>query len=105
VAAGAPAAPSGLKDLGIEVNDLTAETAQRYGYKVGQGVLITGVDPAGLGASTGLKSGMLILQVMRQDVTSVAELKKALGKADLAKGITMLVRAGDRQMFILLKKQ
>jgi serine protease Do len=98
-------APSNLKDLGIEVSNLTAEMAERYGYKQGQGVLITGVDPSSLAAEAGLRPGMLILQAANQKVTTVTELKEALAKADLSKGVPLLVRAGDRQMFILLKKR
>ncbi len=106
-AAGAaePGAPATLKDLGLEVSNLTAEIAERYGYKTGQGVLITDVDAGGLGSAAGLQRGMLILQAAGQKVTNVAELKSVLAKADLAKGVPMLVRAGDRQMFVLLKKR
>jgi serine protease Do len=103
--AAAPGAPANLKELGIEVSNVTPEAAQQYGYKAGQGVLITGVEAGGLGATAGLRSGMLIIQVAGHKVTSVAELREAMSKADVAKGIPMLVRAGDRQMFVLLKKR
>jgi len=94
-----------LKDLGIEVSGVTGDAAQRYGYKAGQGVLITDVDPAGLGARAGLRPGMLILQAAGQKTASTADLAGALKTADLAKGLQMLVRQGDRQMFILVKKR
>jgi len=100
-----PSGPAELKELGIEVSNLTAEMAQRLGYKAGQGVLVTGVDPGGLGAMGGLKPGMLILQAANRKVTSVAELKDALAKADLAVGIPLLVRAGNLQTYIVLRKR
>jgi len=103
--AGQPPGPTELKELGIEVSNLTAETARRLGYKVGQGVLITGVDPAGLGAMKGLKPGMLILMAANRKVANVAELKDTLAKADLAVGIPLLVRAGNVQTYIVLKKR
>jgi len=103
--AAAPGAPANLKALGIEVSNVTPEAAQKYGYKSGQGVLITNVEAGGLGALAGLRPGMLILQVDRQKVSNVAELREIMAKADIAKGIPMLVRVGDRQMFILLKKR
>jgi len=102
---GGPGAPAEIKDLGIQVADLTPETAQRYGYEEGQGVLITDVDPAGLAAKAGLEPGMLILQVRGKPVRSVAQFKEALQGADSARGIPMLVRAGDRQLFVLLRKR
>jgi len=94
-----------MKDLGIEVSGVTPEATQRYGYKAGQGVLITDVDPAGLGARAGLRPGMLILQAAGQKTASTADLKAALKSADLAKGLPMLVRQADRQMFILIRKR
>jgi hypothetical protein len=36
-------------------------------------------------------------------VAGVAEFRQAVRKADLAKGVPMLVRSGDRQMFVVLK--
>ena len=101
----APGAPAVLKDLGIEVSNVTPEAAQQFGYKPGQGVLITDVEAGGLGSAAGLRAGMLIIQVAGHKVTSVAELREAMAKADVAKGIPLLVRAGDRQMFVLLKKR
>ena len=103
--AAAPGAPAGFKDLGIEVSAVTPEAAKQFGYQAGQGVLITDVDAGGPGSAAGLRPGMLILQVAGQKVASVAALREAIGKADAAKGIPMLVRAGDRQMFVLLKKR
>jgi len=105
VARARPGAPAEIDDLGLEVSGVTGEAADRYGYERGQGVLITSADAGGIGSRAGLRGGMLILQVAGKKVTTVAQLKAALAKADLAKGIPMLVRHGDRQMFILIKKR
>ncbi len=105
VARAKPGAPAEIDDLGIEVSGVADEAAERYGYERGQGVLITSAEPGGIGSRAGLRGGMLILQVAGKKVTTVAQLKAALAKADLAKGIPMLVRQGDRQMFILIKKR
>jgi hypothetical protein len=52
-----------------------------------------------------MEPGMLILQVGGKPVRSVAEFKEALQGADSARGIPMLVRAGDRQLFVLIRKR
>jgi serine protease Do len=97
--------PTEFKDLGIQVSNLTPAEAKRYGYTKDQGVLIADVDPGSLAAAAGLRRGMLILEVSRQKVGSVAEFRAAMKKADLAKGIPFLVRAGDRETFIVLRKR
>jgi serine protease Do len=104
-AAATPAAPATLKELGIDVSNVTADSAQRYGYKPGQGVLITSVDAGGFGSTAGLRAGMLIIKVGDQKITTVAELKEAMTKVDLAKGVLMLVRSGNVQSYVLMKKR
>jgi serine protease Do len=104
-AAETPGALTNLKDLGLEVSNVTAEATQRYGYKPGQGVLITVVDASGLGSMVGLRPGMLILKVGELKVGTVAELKEAMTKVDLVKGVPLLVRSGNSQMFVLMKKR
>ncbi len=94
-----------MKDLGIEVSAVTPDAARVFGYRPGQGVLITAVDSSGLGGMAGLRPGMLILQAAGQKVATVTELREALAKADLAKGVPLLVRQGSSQMFMLLKKR
>ena len=98
-------APFDLKELGMQVGNLSADEAKTLGYKVGQGVLITEVEDGGVAEAAGLRQGMLVLQVAGQKTTTVAELKAAMKGADLAKGVPMLVRLGDSQRFVLLKKR
>ena len=105
LAAGGSGEPSEVKDLGIEIGPVTAEAADRFGYKPGQGVLITAVEASGVGARAGLEEGMLILQAAGKKVDGVAAFKEALKDASLAKGVPLLVREGDRQMFVLIKQR
>jgi serine protease Do len=97
--------PTEFKDLGLQVSNLTPAEAKRYGYTKDQGVLIADVEAGSVAAAAGLRRGMLILEVSRQKVASVAEFGAAMKKADLAKGIPFLVRAGDRETFIVLRKR
>ena len=100
-----PEAPAAIEDLGIEVSGVTDEAAERFGYEPGQGVLVMDVDPQGLAYRAGIREGMLILQVAGKKVGSVTDLKATLKTTDLARGVPLLVRAGDRQMFILMKQR
>ena len=97
--------PDQLEELGVKVSGVTPEAQQRYGYKPGQGVLITDVEAGSVASRAGLEKGMLILQAGGQDVGSVRDLEKVLEEADLSRGLPLLVRAGDRQLFVLQKKQ
>ncbi|MFO8012176.1 MAG: DegQ family serine endoprotease [Phycisphaerae bacterium] len=94
-----------LGEIGLQVSGVTPEAKERFGYEEGQGVLVTGVETGSLASRAGLEEGMLILQAGGKDVSRVRDLEKIVEETDLERGLPLLVRAGDRQMFILLKKK
>ena len=78
--------------LGIQVTDLTPETASQFGYADAKGVVITEVNEDGAAAEAGLRRGMLIVQAEKKPVESAAALKEALSSASLKDGVLLMVR-------------
>ena len=60
--------------IGVEPNDLSAELAQTFDVKTGQGVIITGVLQNGPAAQAGIRPGDVIVKIADQPVTDVAQL-------------------------------
>ncbi len=91
------------KALGLTVQALTPELSERLGVNVKSGVAVTAVDGGSPAAGKGIKPGDVIIEVQRRHVGSVAEFEAALKKADLKKGVLVLVanRRGNR--FVVLK--
>jgi serine protease Do len=89
--------------LGLEVGELTDALAQRLGYQGHSGVLVTGVDEGGVAAAAGIRAGMLILQVGKRPVQSVAEFKAGVKDQSLKEGVVLLIRAGGGNHFVLLQ--
>ncbi|HKB75288.1 MAG TPA: PDZ domain-containing protein, partial [Myxococcales bacterium] len=90
--------------LGVRVQDLTPELAQRARVDPGtKGVVVTAVAPDSPAASAGLDPGDVILEINRQPVASVADYKKAISK--LKKGDTVLlrVRSGQAVQYLPVK--
>jgi serine protease Do len=82
--------------LGVRVQDLTPELAQRARVEPGtKGVVITDVAQDSPASQAGLDPGDVILEINRQPLTSVAEYKKAVSK--LKKGDTVLLRMRSGQ--------
>ncbi len=83
---------SGLQDLlGFTVSNLTSQLADKYGIdRRAQGVVITGIDPAGSAYNEGLREGDLIQSVDRRRISSVDDFSKILGQAK--KGDDVLIR-------------
>lgn len=89
--------------FGFEVDEFTAELAQKLGLQEQKGVVITGIAPGSLADSAGLKPGTLIVAVDRIQVTNVDEFDKAIKKAFGNKKVLLLVKQGTVTRFVSLK--
>jgi serine protease Do len=96
-----------LDKIGIQVEDLTSDTAGQLGYKENTtGVVITHVDPGSIAAEKGLTQGMLITRVGKDAVKSAADVKRLVEKANLEKGILLQVQTpGSGTAYVVLKAE
>jgi len=93
-----------VDELGLEVGALTDEIARELGYQGLSGVVVTEVDSDGIAARAGIGEGMLIRQVAKKDVGTVAQFEAAMKKQSLKDGILLLVRANNRNHYIVLQR-
>jgi serine protease Do len=94
---------SRFEKLGIQVEDLTPQVAQQLGIKAEHGVAITDVRSGGLADLAGLANGMVITEVNRQGVKSVADFRRALDARPLDKGVLLLVQTAEGNRFVVLR--
>ncbi len=73
--------PKETQELGMAVQDLTPELAQRMGLEEESGVLVSRVQRASEAARAGLRARDLIVEIDRKQVRSVHDYEAALGKA------------------------
>jgi serine protease Do len=101
----AQAAPAEQKQsqqtLGIEVQNLTKDLAEQFGYPLGEGVIVTAVTPESPAAEAGVQPGDLIQSVNRQSVNSVDDFEKAVKRTNDNK-VLLLVRRGEYSQFIVV---
>jgi serine protease Do len=98
-----PAAePSGYGQHGFEVETLTADIAERLGMKGAKGVVISAVEPGSAAERAGLKRGMVVAQVNRQAIASIAEFEKAVRAEDSQRGLLLLVRTAEGSRFVVV---
>jgi serine protease Do len=80
-------------DLGIEVAELTRETASRLGIdKSEKGVLVTEVEPGGKGHRAGIRTADVIKEINRKRVGSLKEYKKLMDGVDKGDEFSLLVK-------------
>jgi serine protease Do len=90
--------------LGIEVEEMTDELAQRYGYKSKEsGVIVTKVAPGSIAAEEGIKPGTIILSVNKQPVSSVIQFHSLMKDAAANNHVLLLLKQGPFTRFLAIK--
>ena len=90
------------KEWGFSAEMLDANTAEHMGLPRDMtGIVVTSVDPGGIAMTSGLRQWDVILQVDKQPVTSVNELKQKIAGKD---SVLLLVKSGNNNRFIVMKK-
>lgn len=94
---------SDLPKLGLNLQELTPELAERFGYEGEKGVLVSGVESGSLAERAGIRRGSLILEIDRQKVNSIKEAKKLLDSKK--KTHLFLVRQGEGTRYVAIKTE
>ena len=77
----APDKMSELQDkIGLQVQEMTRDLAQRFGYETEQGVVVAEVASGSPAEEAGLRPGMLILEVNRKEVSGMRDFEQAIEK-------------------------
>jgi serine protease Do len=89
--------------LGLTVQDLTPETAERAGIKGQTGVRIAKVSPGSEAAQKGLREGYIIQEVNRRQINSEQQFKEAVAAA-LSAGhrLLLLITDGRGSLYVVL---
>jgi serine protease Do len=96
------ATPDVTEQLGMEVQDLTPEVAQRLGLSHTQGVLVAEIDDDSPAAEAGLRQGDVILEVNRKRVSDTQQYTEALQSSN-EETTLLLVARGDNTLYVALK--
>lgn len=91
-----------FEQFGLTFQELTPELAERLGYQDREGVIVSQVDPGSPAASAGLRPGVLIEEVNKRPVKSIADLKKIIKNNDDSSRLLLRVRSGDYSQYVVL---
>ena len=95
--------PANVSDLGLEVQNLTEEMADKLGYSGTKGVVVTNVDRGSEASRQGIEPGMMILQVNRGKIENTDDFYREIGKVQKGQSVIFLVSNGRNKMFVTLK--
>ena len=92
--------PESSGELGIQIAEITPETAKQFGHsETDKGVLVVGVEPGSKADEAGVRQGDLVKEVNRKPVNSVSELRSAVEKNDKLQLLVKRPNAG----FVVIK--
>lgn len=92
-----------MDKLGLEIQDLTPELAAQFGYREGDGVLVSEVEPGSLVAQSGIRAGILIEEVNRQSVTNSSEFMQALASSEKTGRVMFKIRDGEYSRYVAFR--
>ncbi len=91
------------QSLGLDVQNVTRNLAQRFGYQPGEGVIVTAITPEGPASNAGIQPGDLIVSVNRQPVPSVERFAAAVRAARKSGQVLLLIRRGEASQFVVVR--
>src|SRR5262249_49714655 len=97
--------------VGLELSDLTADFAAKFGYSDGTtGAFVSKVQPGSVAADKGMFAAMRIVKISQKPVNSAKTARELLEKGSLEHGILLQVQyppalpnGGSSTAFIVLK--
>jgi len=92
-----------VSSLGMVVLQITPELAGQYRLPRDSGVVISRIDPDGLAAEGGLRTGDIILQVDNYDINTVKDFHRALKKAEKKRLIRFLIQRRNSRIFVVMR--
>jgi serine protease Do len=96
---------TGKARLGVRVQDLTKELAEKLGLDDARGALVGEVVEGSPAERAGIERGDVILEVNRKPVEDAAEFAKLVRAADPGKTQLLLVRSGGGTRFVTVKPE
>jgi serine protease Do len=87
--------------LGIQVSEITPETARRFNLKDTSGVIVVGVDPESKAAEAGLQVHDIIREINHKNITSVSDLNKTIDKIPEGETINLFIRRMNRGFLVI----
>lgn len=92
-----------LEKLGLVVQNLTDDLAERYGYEGLTGVIVTQVEPGSIAELAGITPGALIMEVNRKPVENTKSFKQAIEDAAKEDAVLLRIKQGQAAVFLVLK--
>ncbi len=93
----------GKPELGMTVEQLTPQLAQRLGVRESTGLVVVQVEASSPAAEAGIMARDIILEIDQEPLHNLDEFHKKIGKYDKGDTILFLIKRGDATLYLTLK--
>lgn len=90
---------------GLQLQNLNDEMGQRFRLQADKGVVVVGVQPDSPAREAGIRQGDVIVEVNRQPVNSVTEVKQNIAKSGDKDNLLLLVQRQNGKFYVPLVTQ
>ncbi|MDA0658116.1 MAG: Do family serine endopeptidase [Planctomycetota bacterium] len=91
-----------LAVVGLKISELTPAVARQLEMPGIRGVVVTSVKAGSPAERAGIKAGVVISQINRQDVTSVKDCENAIKDYQPEEGVLLLIRTPQGSRFVVI---
>jgi serine protease Do len=99
-----PQEDGAVEDLGLTVEEFDKSSQRRPRTERARGLVITQIDPQGVAAQAELQPGDILVSINGREVATIDEFKGATAKADLSKGVRLVVESQGMERFAILRE-
>jgi serine protease Do len=86
--------------LGLTVQDITPEIADRFNLGEEKGVVITDVEPGSIADEAGFQPGDVIQEIKGRPIKNIDDYKRVVEKLEKGKSALFLVKRGENTMYV-----
>ncbi len=99
------ASPKLERKHGLTVQEVTPQIAESLGLEGTGGVVVTSIEPGGLGHEAGFRPRDVILEIDRQPIGDLKDFRSATAKIKKGKSILFLNQRGETTLFLAMKSR
>lgn len=90
---------------GMQLHELDSQLEKQLGIEADQGVAVVGVEPGSAAAEAGIRKGDVIVEVNRQPVQNIDEVKEQISESKNKDRLLLLVQRQNGKFYIPLEQQ
>ena len=88
---------------GLQLQDITPDLARQLRLKADEGALVASVQEGSPAHEAGVRQGDVILEVNRESVKSVNDVKERVARADDRETLLLLIQREQGSQYVVLK--